>query len=312
VNIRVKNTAPAADTHAHSDMGARVMLAVLCFIWGTTWSIMKVVLGEVSPLSMRAVVSAMGALTLYLLCVVTRRSLKVPSAKAWGHIFIASQLNIVGFCLLGTFAQLTAATSRVTILAYTMPVWSVILAWPILGERPNGVQAAALTLCAVGLAVLIYPLTGNGLPLGIILAALTGFSWAAGTVYLKWARIEADVMGVASWQMTIAFVVMTAFMFAFEGPLNVSGARTDGWLGMIWTGVIGNGIAYALWFPAARRLSAVAASVGVLAVPVIGVVQAFLILGEVPTVPDMIGFALIFAASALVLLTRQTTAEATP
>jgi drug/metabolite transporter (DMT)-like permease len=47
-------------------------------------------------------------------------------------------------------------------------------------------------------------------------------------------------------------------------------------------------------------------------VPVIGVVQAFLILGEVPTAPDMIGFALIFAASALVLLTRQTTAEPEP
>jgi drug/metabolite transporter (DMT)-like permease len=312
VNIQLKSPAPAREAHAQTDMGARVMLAVLCFIWGTTWSVMKVVLGEVPPLSMRAVVSGMGAVTLYLLCVVMRRSLHVPSRKAWGHIFIAAQLNIVGFCLLGTFAQLTAATSRVTILAYTMPVWSVILAWPILGERPNRLQAAALALCAAGLAILIYPLAGNGLPLGIVLAGLTGFSWAAGTVYLKWARVEADAMGVASWQMTIAFVVMTAFMFVFEGPPDVSGARTDGWLGMIWTGVIGNGVAYALWFPAMRRLSAVAASVSVLAVPVIGVVQAFLILGEVPTVPDMVGFALIFAASALVLLTRQTTPEATP
>jgi drug/metabolite transporter (DMT)-like permease len=312
VNIQVKNAVPARNAHAHSDMGARVMLAVLCFIWGTTWSVMKIVLGEVPPLSMRTVVSAMGALTLYLVCVVMRRSLRVPSAKAWGHIFIASQLNIVGFCLLGTFAQLTAATSRVTILAYTMPVWSVILAWPILGERPNRLQAAALILCAAGLAILIYPLAGNGLPVGIMLAALTGFSWAAGTVYLKWAHIEADAMGVASWQMTIAFVTMAAFMFVFEGPLDVGGARTDGWLGMIWTGIIGNGVAYALWFPAMRRLSAVAASVSVLAVPVIGVVQAFLILGEIPTVPDMVGFALIFAASALVLLTRQTTPEATP
>jgi drug/metabolite transporter (DMT)-like permease len=312
VNVNVKNAAPARDAAAQSDMAARIMLAVLCFIWGTTWSVMKVVLNEVPPLSMRAVVSALGALTLYLVCVAMRRSLKVPSRKAWGHIVIAALLNIVGFCLLGTFAQLTAATSRVTILAYTMPVWSVLLAWPILGERPNRVQAAALALCVVGLAVLVYPLAGNGLPLGIILAALTAVSWAAGTVYLKWAHIDADVMGVASWQMTIAFVVITAFMFVFEGHLDVSGARTDGWLGIVWAGVIGNGVAYALWFPAARRLSAVAASVGVLAVPVIGVVQAFLILGEVPTVPDMTGFALIFAASALVLLTRQTTAEATP
>jgi len=42
---------------------------------------------------------------------------------------------------------------------------------------------------------------------------------------------------------------------------------------------------------------------------VIGVIGSFLILGEVPTAPDMIGFALIFAASACVLLTRQGAVE---
>ena len=49
---------------------------------------------------------------------------------------IASLLNIVGFSLLIAFAQLATATSRVAILAYTMPIWSLVLAWPFLGERP--------------------------------------------------------------------------------------------------------------------------------------------------------------------------------
>ncbi len=76
----------------------------------------------------------------------------------------------------------------------------------------------------------------------------------------------------------------------------------EGAFATVWTGVVGNGVAYALWFPAVKRLPAVTASLGVLAVPVVGIVQSFLILGEVPTTPDMIGFALIFAASACVLL----------
>jgi drug/metabolite transporter (DMT)-like permease len=42
---------------------------------------------------------------------------------------------------------------------------------------------------------------------------------------------------------------------------------------------------------------------------VIGIVASFLILGEIPTLPDMVGFALIFVASACVLLTRQTIAK---
>jgi drug/metabolite transporter (DMT)-like permease len=86
---------------------------------------------------------------------------------------------------------------------------------------------------------------------------------------------------------------------------HFSGAHLDGYLATAWTGITGNGVAYALWFTIIKRLPAVTASLGVLTSPVIGVIGSFLMLGEVPTVADMIGFALIFVASACVLLTRQ-------
>ena len=286
------------------------MLSVLCFIWGITWPMMKVALNEIPAMTMRALAAALGAATLYLLCLVMRRSLRIPSAKAWLQVVIASLLNIVAFSLFSAFAQLTAATSRVTILAYTMPIWSVLLAWLFLGERPNRVQAIALGLCAIGLAILIYPLTSNGVPLGILFALGVGVCWAGGTVYLKWAHIDADPMGVGSWQMTIAFVILTACMLVLEGyHQRLGGALADGYIATAWTGIVGNGVAYALWFTIVRRLPAVTASLAVLAVPVIGIAGSFLILGEVPTVPDMVGFALIFVASACVLLTRQAVAK---
>ncbi len=305
-------TTKTGDTTGETEAGARLMLTALSFIWGTTWPLMKVALTEVPPLSMRAVAATLGAVTLYLICIVMRRSLRIPSLRAWLHVTVVSVLTVVGFSLFSTFAQLAAATSRVTILAYTMPIWSVLLAWPLLGERPSRIQALALLLCAAGIAILVIPLTGNGIPLGLVFAVATGMSWAAGTVYLKWVRIDADPLGIASWQMTIAAVVLAGCMVAFEGRLHLAGARGDGWFAMIWTGVIGNGVAYALWFNVVRLLPAVTASLGVLAVPVIGIVMSFLILGEIPTTADMIGFTLIFAASCCVLLPRRSPAAATP
>jgi drug/metabolite transporter (DMT)-like permease len=71
----------------------------------------------------------------------------------------------------------------------------------------------------------------------------------------------------------------------------------------LFTGIAGNGIAYGLWFSIIGRLTATTASLGVLGSPVVGVIASVLILGEHPTAADMIGFALIFAASACVLLT---------
>lgn len=290
---------------AHADIGARVMLAVLGLIWGITWPVMKIALNEIPPLTMRGTAAVLGAVTYFALCVVMRRSLRIPSLKIWGHVLVAALLNIVAFSLFSAFAQLAATTSRVAILAYTMPIWAVLLAWAFLGERPSRVQATALLLCASGLAILIYPLTTNGVPLGIVFALAVGVCWAGGTVYLKWAQIEADQMGVGSWQMTIAAIVLVAAMLLFDGRPHFGGAHIDGLLATAWTGIFSNGIAYALWFTIIRRLPAVTASLGVLTSPVIGVIGSFFILGEVPTTTDMIGFALIFVASACVLLTRQ-------
>jgi drug/metabolite transporter (DMT)-like permease len=299
----------SSGTAARADIGARLMLVALGLIWGITWPVMKIALNEIPPLTMRAAAAAFGAVTYYLMCVFMRRSLRIAAPKAWAHILVGSLLNIVAFSLFSAFAQLVATTSRVAILAYTMPIWSTLLAWPFLGERPNRVQATALLLCGAGLAILIYPLTANGIPLGIVFALAVGVCWGGGTVYLKWAHIEADQMGAGSWQVTIAAVILVACMLIFDGGPRFGGAHLDGVLATAWTGIAGNGIAYALWFTVIRRLPAATASLGVLTSPVIGVIGSFLILGEVPTAADIIGFALIFVASACVLLTRPNTAE---
>lgn len=290
---------------AVGDIRAKLMLGLLCLIWGLTWPAMKIALNEIPPFSMRASSAGLGALTLFLICLVKRRSFRIPSAKAWAHVVIASLLNVVCFSLFSAFAQLAAATSRVAIVTYTMPIWAVVLAWVILGERPTRIQGAAIVLCAIGLTVLIQPLIATGIPLGVLLAIATGLSWAGGTVYLKWARIDADPMGAASWQLMIAFFIITAFLLIFEGRLRLDTADAGALAALTFSGIVGNGIAYGLWFAILRRLPAVTASLGILGIPVIGVLSSMLILGERPTTADLIGFAFIFAASACILMTPQ-------
>ena len=60
------------------DIGARVMLVVLGLIWGVTWPVMKIALNEIPPLTMRGTAAVLGAVTYYMLCVVMRRSLRIP------------------------------------------------------------------------------------------------------------------------------------------------------------------------------------------------------------------------------------------
>jgi drug/metabolite transporter (DMT)-like permease len=284
------------------DIQARLMLVILCLLWGVTWPVMRIALNEIPPLSMRATTAGISALTMLIICLIRRRSLRIPNARTWVHVFVMSLLNIVAFSVLSAFAQVTADTSRVAILTYTMPVWTVLLAWVTLGERPTRIQAIAIALSTAGLAILIYPLARGGLPLGALFAISAGLAWAAGTIYVKWARVEADPLGVTSWQLTLAFLVISAFLFVFEGRLNLDSADAGALLATAFTGIAGSALAYALWFEIVRRLPAATASLGALGSPAIGVISSILILGERPTAADLIGFALILSASACVVL----------
>jgi len=139
-------------------------------------------------------------------------------------------------------------------------------------------------------------------------------SWAAGTIYVKWARIKGDAVAVTAWQMLTSFLVITACSAALEGVPQVWPLRTETVIAIAFQGLIASGLAYLIWFDIVGRLPVATASLGSLCVPVVGILGSMVILGERPTLADALGFTLIFAAAACVLLqpAMRTTAYTSP
>ena len=204
---------------------ARVFLVVLCLGWGLTWPMMKIALDEIPPFSMRVAMLTLGIATLTSLSLMQGRSLRIPSLRTLAHLCAASFFNIVAFSVLTPFAQMNAATSRVAIVVYTMPIWATLMARPILGERLTTARTIGLALCIAGMTVLVYPLATLGIPTGILLAVGAAVGWAAGTVYLKWARIDCDPMAAAVWQLIIGLIVIGSMLPVIEGSLHLSQDR---------------------------------------------------------------------------------------
>ncbi len=286
---------------------AKLLLVALSICWGLSWTAMRVALDEVSPWAMRLIGYSIGVVTLLILLRAQGRSLAVPGGKNWLHIFIAAMFLAVGFGVAGTFAQLMANTSRVIIVNYSMPVWGSLMAYFVLRERINARAALGLALCVAGLAVLVYPVAETSLrePIGLLLALVCALCWGAGTVYMKWARIKGDLLAITFWQVMVGVAVFAIFYLIFEGAPKFEPLQWRTWGGLLFNGILGTGIAYFIWFNIIGRLSTAMASLGSLINPVVGVIGAVIILGDRPTVPDMIGFALIFSAAACVLIPQR-------
>jgi drug/metabolite transporter (DMT)-like permease len=283
---------------------AKLLLLVLSFCWGLSWPAMRIALDELSPWAMRFFGYSIGAATLFALLKLQGRSLAIPFSRAWAHIAMASLFIVVSFGLAGTFAQLMAQTSRVIIVTYSMPVWGSLMAWLVLRERISMRATIGLVLCVAGLGVLVAPVASTSMqePIGLLLALGCATSWAAGTVYMKWARIKGDLIAITFWQVLLGVVVFAAGFLIFQGAPIVEPLQWRTWAAVMFNGVLGTGIAYFVWFNIIGRLTTAMASLGALINPVVGVLGAMILLGDRLTVPDTIGFALIFSAAACVLL----------
>jgi len=287
-------------TNENSVAGARLLVVLLAFCWGLMWVAGALALREVPPWSLRFTSAVIGASALFAAILLTGRDPRVPRGERV-HVMVAGLFNVAAFSMFGVFAQLSGATSRVVIVTYSMPIWATLLSRFLLNERVTGIRSLAFGLCFAGLTVLVWPQFAHGLPASLFLSLGCALSWAIATVYVKWADITVSPLTSAAWQLVLGAALIGTGMLIFDHYPRLWPISMQSVLAILFMSLFGIGLAHFLWWTIVARLPAVTASIGSLLTPVIGVTASALVLGERPTVPDIAGLAMIFAAAACVL-----------
>ncbi len=274
---------------------AILALAALALIWGYNWVIMKRALHDSGPFTFAALRALLGALALFALLAARRRSLRPAHLPG---VLVLGLLQTTGFLGFVIWALVSGGAGRTAVLVYTMPLWLLVLAWPLLGERIRGLQWAAVAVAGAGLVLILQPWRLHAHVLSAALAVLGGVSWALAAIWAKHLRrrVHLDLLSLTAWQMLLGALPLI-LIAAWREPQAI-----------VWTSyftaVLATALAWLLWLYALDKLPAGIAGMGTLAVPLIGLAAAWLRLGERPSPPEAAGMALILTGLAILAWER--------
>ena len=123
----------------------RPLLALIgmSFLWGYSWTGIKMGLLDASPLTFAALRMGIGASCLLLVLPLTGRPFlprRLPELLKLGLV------QTTGLVTLSTWAVHEGTAGRAAFLGYTMPFFTLLMAWPLLGERVRGLQWLSIFL----------------------------------------------------------------------------------------------------------------------------------------------------------------------
>jgi drug/metabolite transporter (DMT)-like permease len=273
-------------------------LFVLSITWGYTWVLAKQALVHAPPFAFAAERCVGGALALLLAVKLMGRSLRL---MAPGPILLIGLVQVTGFMLFQTWALVEGGPGKTAVLIFTMPIWTLLFAWPILGERIRGAQWLAALSTLTGLVLIIEPWDMHSSLLSKFLGVMAALCWAIGTILVKrlHSRQQVDLLSLTTWQMVLGAVPLVLLAVVIpERPTDWSVSYISI---LTFMSVISTAMCWWLWIIILDRVPAWEASLSVLGTPVVAIVSSRLMLGEEFKYSEMSGILLI--GGGLVLLT---------
>ncbi len=295
-------TTAEASPASHITGAALFPVAVLALVWGCNWPVLKMGVTEIAPLSFRAMTLPFAALGMLAIAARSGASIRIPRPM-WGKVALLALFNIAGWNGLLLFGVQQLPAGRSAILAFTMPVWSVLFSLVLLHEPLSKRKVIGMALGVLGLGVLL----GDDIrhvqrtPTAALFIVGAAISWAFGTVLLRKWKLPVPQNALSAWLMLVGALPLTVLapFVANPGPLVMPSAGA--WFAVFYNIFLAGMFAHWAWFTLARTLPVAVSSMSSLPVPVVGVFAGMLVLGERPGAAEWAALALVVAAMIAVL-----------
>jgi O-acetylserine/cysteine efflux transporter len=266
-------TVPAARAGmpaAHVALGLLVVT-----LWGANFVVAHEALASFPPLTLAAL--RFGVAGLSFVWVVPAPRLRWSALTAYGVLNGIGQFGLLLYAIAGHISPGLAS-----LLLQTQVFFTIAFAWLLDRERLSRATAAALTLCAAGIALIAARGGGDADALGMAMTLGAALCWGAANMIVKRAG-AIDMIGLVVWSSLVAWVGLSLLAALIEGRSAIDGiahAGAGAWAAVLFQSY-GNAIfGYAAWNWLLARHKAADVAPLALMVPVVGMTASAWWLGE--------------------------------
>jgi drug/metabolite transporter (DMT)-like permease len=254
--------------------------------------------------------SSVALIVLTALVVVKRRGIIVsPAARPW-QLAVGLLIAVQSLCLYSAVARLPVAVAL--LLMNTFPIQLALLTWLLGGPRPTLRASLIMAIILVGLVVVLDVPTWVASPeamgqdwqsgVGFGLGAAAAFSCALWITEHRLASVSNAVRSLLTMIIVLAVMLLAGVSGLIPGGMSLPASPT-GWTALMSLALL-YGVAFATLFVCLPRLNMARHAPVMNIEPVASLVLGYLVLGQMLSVTQLIGGAIVLGGIVVLGVSR--------
>jgi drug/metabolite transporter, DME family len=284
------------------------LIASASILWGTVGVTTQALYGmtNTNPLSVGFLRLALAALPLLLVSwrLLGSRAWRIPLRDLGLMAMIGAMLGIYQACFFAAIQQTGVAIATLVTLC-TAPVMVAAISVGLGREQMTSTVGASLALALSGTALLVGFYPGANIPqaslIGVLFALGSGFGYAVLAVIGRQLADRYHPIQVNAVGFSVGAVIL--LIIALPSGLVLS-YPAEGWLLLLYMGLVPSALGYWLFFTGVRTTGATAASIITLLEPLTATILAWALFGEQLAPIGLLGAVLLLSAIGLLTTKR--------